>query len=155
MKVLAIPPPTISSSTRDISDSSTVNLVETLEPPTIASIGRSGSVKPLSSSNNSRLNRGPAQADGAYRITPSVDAWARWAVPKASITNMSHKVAMFRAKASSLLFSPALKRTFSHKTTSPGSMSKPPSQFFCNLTGLPSRPDRCSATGAIENSSLY
>ena len=155
MKVLAIPPPTMSSSTRDIRDSSTVNLVETLEPPTMASIGRSGEVRAFPSSNNSRLSKGPAHAAGANRITPSVEAWARCAVPNASITKMSHNEAMVLARASSLAFSPGLKRTFSHKTTSPGSMSKPSSQFFCSLTGLPSKPDKCSATGAIENSSLY
>ena len=36
MKVLAIPPPTMSWSTFSERDSNTVNLVETLEPPTIA-----------------------------------------------------------------------------------------------------------------------
>ena len=41
-KVLAMPPPTISLSTLANSDSSTVSLVETFEPATMATSGRAG-----------------------------------------------------------------------------------------------------------------
>ena len=52
-KVLAMPPPTISWSTFSSSDSSTVSLVETLEPPTIATSGRAGFCSARSSASSS------------------------------------------------------------------------------------------------------
>ena len=70
MKVLAIPPPTISWSTFSASVLSTVNLVDTLEPPTIATIGRLGLSSALPSASNSAASNGPAQAFGANLATP-------------------------------------------------------------------------------------
>src|SRR6202521_5944984 len=52
-KVLAIPPPTISRSTFSSSDSSTSSLVETLEPPTIATSGLAGCCSARSSAMRS------------------------------------------------------------------------------------------------------
>jgi hypothetical protein len=151
MKLLAMPPPTINWSTRSSSVSSTVSLVDTLEPPTMATSGRAGACNALPSASSSATSSGPAQATGAKRATPWVLAWARCAVPKASMTNTSHSAAMRLASASSSRFSPTLKRTFSHSTTSPGASSTPSSQSRCSRTGWPSRPARCSATGASEN----
>ena len=118
--VLAMPPPTISLSTFSSSDSSTVSLVETFEPPTIATSGRAGFSSALSSASSSPTSSGPAQATLANRATPWVLASARCAVPNASITNTSHSAAIFRASFSSSFFSPLLKRTFSHSTALPG-----------------------------------
>ena len=84
--VLAIPPPTISWSTFASSDSSTVSLVETFEPPTIATSGRAGLSIAVSRATSSFTSSGPAQATGAKRATPCVLASARCAVPKASMT---------------------------------------------------------------------
>ena len=44
--------------------------METLEPPTIATIGRAGSFKALPNASNSAANNGPAQAIGANSATP-------------------------------------------------------------------------------------
>ena len=65
MKVLAMPPPVISRSTRSESASSTPSLVETLEPPTIATSGRAGCASALPSASSSAARSGPAQAAGA------------------------------------------------------------------------------------------
>ena len=77
IKVFAIPPPTMSWSTLFDKASSTVSLVDTLEPPTIASIGRAGLCNALPSASNSPASKGPAQATGANLPAPWVDAWAR------------------------------------------------------------------------------
>ena len=68
--VLAIPPPTTKLSHLSASCSRTSSLVETLEPPTMASMGRAGSARACSSASNSRASKGPAQAIGAKRPTP-------------------------------------------------------------------------------------
>ena len=81
-----MPPPTISWSTRASSASSTVSLVETFEPPTIATSGRFGLSSAVSSATSSLTSSGPAQAIGANFATPCVLASARCAVPKASMT---------------------------------------------------------------------
>src|SRR5690554_6714540 len=92
-KVFAIPPPTMIWSHISDKDSNTSNLVDTLEPPTMATSGRAGLSKALPNASNSFANNGPAHATGANLATPCVEACARCAVPKASITNMSHKAA--------------------------------------------------------------
>ena len=74
MKVFAIPPPTISWSAILDRESNTVSLVETLEPPTIATIGRAGLPNALPNASNSLLNSGPAHATGENLATPCVDA---------------------------------------------------------------------------------
>ena len=70
IKVLAIPPPTIIWSAILESEFNTSNLVETLEPPTIATIGRAGSFNALPSASSSAASNGPAQAIGANSATP-------------------------------------------------------------------------------------
>ncbi len=85
-KVLVMPPPTISWSTLASKDSSTVSLVDTLEPATMASSGRAGFSSAVSSADSSLTSSGPAQATGANFATPWVLASARCAVPKASMT---------------------------------------------------------------------
>ena len=86
MKVLAMPPPTISASTFAASAFRTVSLVETFDPPTIATSGRAGWASALPSASSSAASSGPAQATGAYFAMPCVVASARCAVPKASLT---------------------------------------------------------------------
>ncbi len=76
----------MSWSTLANSVSRTVSLVDTLDPATIASKGRSGFSSAVSSADNSLANSGPAQATGAYLATACVLASARCAVPKASMT---------------------------------------------------------------------
>src|SRR5687768_9925054 len=142
-KVLAMPPPTTSWSTLATRLSSTWSLVETFEPPTTATSGRLGS-------SSAAASNGPAQATGAARATPCVLASARWAVPKASITNTSQSAAMRAASAGSSFFSPFRKRTFSSSTTSPGAAEAASSSPSCSRTGLPRIPERALATGASE-----
>ena len=128
-------------------------MVDTFEPPTMASIGRTGSCRDFPRVSNSLLSKGPAQARRAARTTPSVDAWARWAVPNASMTYTSHKPAMVRARVSSLLVSPRLNLTFSQRTTWPASTSTPSSQPDFKLTSIPNNSLRRAATGCRENCS--
>jgi len=154
-KVLAMPPPTTIWSTFSDRLSRTVSLVETLEPPTMATSGRAGLASALVSASSSSVNRMPAQATGAYLATPWVEASARWAVPKASMTKMSHNAAYFLAVSSLFFFSPLLVRQFSSSTTSPSATSKPPlTQSRITRTGLPSLAAITSATGLSESSSL-
>ncbi|VFS62883.1 Uncharacterised protein [Kluyvera cryocrescens] len=54
-------------------ESRTVSLVETLEPPTIATIGRAGSFSALPSASSSAASSGPAQATSANLPIP----WSR------------------------------------------------------------------------------
>ena len=84
--VLAMPPPTISTSTFAASARRIVSLVETFEPATIATSGRAGSASALPSASSSAASSGPAQATGANFAMPWVVASARCAVPNASLT---------------------------------------------------------------------
>ncbi len=93
-----MPPPTISRSTFSSSASRIVSLVLTFEPATIATSGRFGFSSARSSASSSPTSSGPAQATGAKRATPCVEASARCAVPKASMTNTSHSAAMLLRK---------------------------------------------------------
>ena len=125
MKVLAMPPPTISWSTLPTSDDSSSSLVLTLLPATIASSGRAGLSSALPSASSSAISSGPPQAVLANLITPWVDAWARCAVPNASMTNTSHNAAYRFDRASSSVFSPTFMRQFSNSTSWPGCTSTP------------------------------
>ena len=69
-KVLAMPPPTISWSTMPARLFSTSSLLETLAPPTMASIGRLGLARDRSSASSSPASKGPAQAVPANSATP-------------------------------------------------------------------------------------
>src|SRR5690606_12583682 len=149
------PPPTISWSTLPTRLVSSSSLVETLLPATMASSGRAGLASALSSASSSAISSGPPAATGAKRITPWVEAWARCAVPKASMTNTSHSAAYFFASASSSLPSPTFMRQFSSSTTWPGLTSTPSTQSFTSGTSTPSSSDRRAATGASESASLH
>ena len=96
-------------------------------PPTTATTGRAGRWRACPSASSSAERSGPAQALGAWRTTPAVDAWARWAVPNASITKTSQVAAIRRASASSFSVSPARKRTFSASASFPGAGAGPSS----------------------------
>ena len=118
-------------------------------------MGRAGLSRAFAKASSSFANNGPAQAIVEYFATPCVEAWARWAVPNASITNTSQSFAMRFAKSSSFFFSPILNLTFSQRTTSPSETSTPSSQFLSRRTGFSNNSDNLLATGAKENSSTY
>ena len=59
----------------------------------MAPTGALGVAIAFSRAFNSLANSGPAQATGANLATPWVEAWARCAVPKASITKISQSLA--------------------------------------------------------------
>ena len=121
-----MPPPTISWSQIWLRLFSTSSLVDTLEPATMAAIGRCGLPRALPKASSSAASSGPAQATLANLATPWVEPSARWAVPKASMTNTSHRAAYCWASSSAFFFSPLLKRTFSNRTISPAFTSTPP-----------------------------
>ncbi len=154
-KVFAMPPPTISRSTLPSRFSSTVSLVETFDPPTMATSGRLGASSAFSSASSSLVRSGPAQATGANLATPWVLASARCAVAKASMTYTSHNAAIRRASSSRFFFSPSLNRTFSSSTTWPGSQSTPSSQSRTSRTLTPRSSESRAATGASENSASW
>ena len=81
-----MPPPTISWSTFSASAPRIVSLVDTFDPPTIATSGRAGLTSAFESASISAAISGPAQATGANRAMPCVVASARCAVPNASFT---------------------------------------------------------------------
>ena len=81
-----MPPPTINWSTLSAKLSKMVSLVDTLLPATIATSGCLGCCNAAPSASNSAASNTPAQASGAALATASVEASARWAVPKASFT---------------------------------------------------------------------
>ncbi len=143
-----MPPPTTNWSTFSAKDCKIESLVDTFEPPTIATNGRLGSFKARPRAVSSASNNGPAQATGAKRAIPCVVASARCAVPKASFTYTSHKAAICFESSSLFFFSPTLQRQFSKSTTSPGFRSTPSTQFCTSFTSRPIKLDRRSATGA-------
>jgi hypothetical protein len=63
--------------------------------------------------------RKPATAGRTNSATPAVLAWARWAAPKASLTYRSPSCASARESAASFFSSPARKRVFSRRSSSP------------------------------------
>ena len=70
INVLAIPPPTINSSTLLASDFKIVSLEETFEPATIATNGRLGLASARLRASSSAAIKGPAHAMGANWATP-------------------------------------------------------------------------------------
>ena len=64
----------------------TSSLSLTLAPPSTATNGRSGSVSALPMYATSLAISRPAAASGTKATMPSVEAWARWADPNASLT---------------------------------------------------------------------
>mmetsp|Transcript_10778 Transcript_10778/g.18200 ORF Transcript_10778/g.18200 Transcript_10778/m.18200 type:complete len:233 (+) Transcript_10778:247-945(+) len=85
-KVKTIPPPMTIFSHLSRRALRTVILEETLDPPTMAAIGFSPSVTAPSRYSSSLARRNPETEGWRNLVTPSVEAWARWAVPKASLT---------------------------------------------------------------------
>ena len=83
--VFAMPPPTRIAWQRDRSASSTSILPDTFAPPMIASNGRAGFSSRRDRASSSRSMSSPATA-GRWCVIPSVEAWARCAVPNASFT---------------------------------------------------------------------
>ena len=83
--VLAIPPPTTSWSTLPARDFRMVNLVETFDPATMATMGRFGVLSAAPRASSSAASSGPAQAIGANLAMPWVVASALCAVPNASL----------------------------------------------------------------------
>ena len=61
-------------------------LSETLAPPRIAANGRSGASSSFESISISRSMSRPGVGRQDLRRSPTVEAWARWAVPNASLT---------------------------------------------------------------------
>ena len=85
-KVFAIAPPTRIRSARSRNASSNSILSEILAPPKPTTNGRGGSDRKAPSASISRSTRRPATAGRSRVGTPTVDAWARWSEPKASLT---------------------------------------------------------------------
>ena len=150
-----MPPPTISWSTLPTRLASSSSLVLTLLPATMASSGLAGASSACASASSSAISSGPPAATGAKRMTPWVDACARCAVPKASITSTSHRAAYFFERASSSLPSPTFMRQFSSSTSWPGCTSTPSTQSRTSGTSRPSSADSRCATGASESASLH
>jgi hypothetical protein len=88
--VFAIPPPTSTAWQRDSSASRTSSLPETFAPPMTAWNGLAGFSSSRDSASTSRSISRPATA-GRWWVIPSVDACARCAAPKASLTYTSAK----------------------------------------------------------------
>ena len=152
-----MPPPITSMSTFFTRFMSRSILVETLAPPTIATTGRAGLPRPFSNASSSACMVLPAKA-GRWRASPSVEACARWAAEKASLTKMSPFFADSSAKAGSFFSSPLWKRVFSSSRMSPSaslataSAATGPMQSAAKATGRPMIPATASAIGASENS---
>mmetsp|Transcript_20932 Transcript_20932/g.29541 ORF Transcript_20932/g.29541 Transcript_20932/m.29541 type:complete len:232 (-) Transcript_20932:541-1236(-) len=104
-KVKTIPPPMMTLSHLSRRASRTVILEETLDPPTIAAMG----VFPLETApsrySSSLASKKPETEGERNLVTPSVEAWARWAVPKASLTKRSKGAASFSTNSGSFLVS--------------------------------------------------
>ena len=80
-----MPPPTTSVSTLVARTLSTSSLSATLAPPTTATKGRAGCSRIPPITSISLAKRSPA-ALGRNWGGPTMEAWARWAAPKASST---------------------------------------------------------------------
>mmetsp|Transcript_25565 Transcript_25565/g.31481 ORF Transcript_25565/g.31481 Transcript_25565/m.31481 type:complete len:278 (-) Transcript_25565:387-1220(-) len=104
-KVKTIPPPMMILSHFSTRASRTVILEETLDPPTMAAIGFSPLLTAPSRYSSSLARRNPDTAGERNLVTPSVEAWARWAVPKASFTKRSKGAASFSTNSGSFLVS--------------------------------------------------
>ena len=99
-----------------------------------------------------------------WLATPTLDAWERWAVPKASLTKRSPKLAQYLPNSGSFLdsFLPSTssKRVFSNTKTSPS--AKPsiaaskaaPRVSGTKVTSLPNNSPKRFATGAKDLEAL-
>ena len=122
MNVAAMPPPTISVSTCGAMRWSTASLSDTFAPPNTAANGRAGDSNAAPSICSSRAISSPATA-GRCAVTPTVEACARCAAPKASLTNRSASEASIREKSASFFSSPGWNLKFSSSSTPPGRSS--------------------------------
>merc|ERR1740139_1712091 len=114
-----MPPPMMTLSHFSKRASSTVIFEDTFDPPTIAAIGFSPLVIAPSRYSNSLARRNPETLGDKNLVTPSVDACARCAVPKASFTNMSNGAANFSTKPGSFFCFFLVKSSiFQHSNTS-------------------------------------
>ncbi len=152
-KVKHMAPPISTSSASSSILVTTPTLSETLAPPSSTTNGRAGSVsRPPRARSSASMSR-PATA-GSRCATPSVEAWARWAAPKASLTYTSASCASWAAKAGSLAVSSGWKRRFSSSVTSPGfiactaAVTCGPTQSSSLATGRPSSSASRRATGS-------
>ena len=82
----AIPPPTIKWFVLSARFSNRSIFVDTFEPPTTATIGFCVFFVILSRASISAIRSGPAQDCSINDTAPAVEAWARCAVAKASLT---------------------------------------------------------------------
>ena len=139
MKVLAMPPPTISWSTLPTSDCQQFSLVETLEPATIASSGRAGLSSALASASSSAISSGPPQA--TWREADHAVGGGLRAVRGAEGVH-DEDVAQRGVSSAPAprrpCFSPTFMRQFSSSTTWPGATSTPSSQSRTSGTSRPS-----------------
>jgi hypothetical protein len=159
--VLAMAPPIRSRSTRPSSADMTPIFPEILEPPSMPMNGRSGSRSASSRNRSSLPMSSPATASPPRsimaRASPEVEAWARWATPKASLTKRSPRAAHEAASAGSFASSPARNRVFSSSATPPAGSSETsaatPSGSASGMkrTGSPSNSDSRAATGARDS----
>ena len=113
-KVTAMPPPMNRWSSRGSRFSNTRILSLTLAPPMSAASGRSGSASASPSDSTSRCVNRPI-AEGSRLGSPTVDAWARCATAKASITKQSASDARSLLNESSFFSSPVWNRRFSSR----------------------------------------
>ena len=153
-KVHAMAPPMRIWSTRGRSDSITSIFPEILAPPRIATKGRLGLASASPRYCNSFCIRKPATAGLRMWATPSVDACARWADPKASLTYKSPRAAKVRARPGSFCSSPGQKRVFSTRATPPRGKrlvaGTPVAGSGMNSTGAPNNPSRVGRICARE-----
>ena len=84
-KVLAMAPPITNVSTLAARLPRRSSLVDTLAPPITAATGRSGAVSALFRASSSASISRPAKA-GSSRAIAAIEAWARCAAAKASLT---------------------------------------------------------------------
>mmetsp|Transcript_35101 Transcript_35101/g.91892 ORF Transcript_35101/g.91892 Transcript_35101/m.91892 type:complete len:254 (+) Transcript_35101:187-948(+) len=104
-KVNTIPPPMMTLSHLSSRASRTVILEETLDPPTMAAMGFFPLLMAPSRYSSSLASKNPPTEGLRNLVTPSVEAWARWAVPKASLTYRSKGAASFSTNSGSFLVS--------------------------------------------------
>ena len=116
-----IPPPISNWSTMPTRVSITPSLSLTLAPPSTATNGRLGLLrKPLSTETSCSINR-PA-AERSVRGGPTIEPWARWAAPNASLTYKSTPCTRCSTNSAPLPSSPGENRKFSRSST-PGANS--------------------------------
>ena len=152
-KVYAMPPPMMMVSALSSRLLMTAILSLTLAPPSTATKGRLGSSRALPMTDSSLATRKPDTA-GRYAATPTVEAWARCTVPKASDTYSSAMSASSLAKPGSFFSSRISNRRFSSSMIWPGcraaalALASSPTISLAKMTSRPSSWLKRSATGA-------